>query len=84
MIIHTFGAAFGLAFAWAIGDKANQGEMVKIGNGEDALGTSRHNGTFAMIGPNLLFCFCPSFNASLLDSASAGRTLVNPALSFAA
>ena len=84
MIIHTFGAAFGLALAWAISDKANQGEMVKIGNGEDALGTSRHNGTFAMIGTIFLFCFWPSFNAALLDGASAGRTVVNTSLSIAA
>jgi hypothetical protein len=43
MLIHTFGAAFGLAVAWVIGDAALKGK----GNGESKLGTSRHNGTFA-------------------------------------
>ena len=80
MIIHTFGAAFGLAIAYVIGDKASR----FIGNGEDALGTSRHNGTFAMIGTIFLFCFWPSFNAALLDGASAGRAVVNTTLSISA
>ena len=81
MIIHTFGAAFGLAFAYAFGDKASQ--MIKVGNGEDQLGTSRHNGTFAMIGTIFLFCFWPSFNAALLSGANAGRAVVNTSLSIA-
>ena len=81
MIIHTFGAAFGLAFAYYFGDKAVQ--VCKIGNGEDQLGTSRHNGTFAMIGTIFLFCFWPSFNSALLDGASAGRAVVNTTLSIA-
>ena len=45
-LIHTFGAAFGLAVAVVLGDPAKRG----VGNGESKLGTSRHNGTFAMIG----------------------------------
>jgi ammonium transporter Rh len=83
MLIHTFGASFGLAFAMILGDKASNPAQ-RIGNGEDALGTSRHNGTFAMIGTLFLFCFWPSFNAALLDGASAGRAVINTSLSIAA
>lgn len=57
MVIHCFGAAFGLAFAAALGDAASRAP--RVGNGEDALGTSRHNGTFAIIGTLFLFCFWP-------------------------
>ena len=81
MIIHIFGAAFGLGFAYAFGDKASQ--MNRMGNGEDQLGTSRHNGTFAMIGTIFLFAFWPSFNSALLDGAAAGRAVVNTTLSIA-
>jgi ammonium transporter Rh len=42
MSIHTFGAAFGLAVAYVLGDKAK-----KAGKGPS---TSRHNGTFAFLG----------------------------------
>lgn len=37
MVIHTFGASFGLAFASVLGDKAAKG----AGNGEAVMGTSR-------------------------------------------
>jgi ammonium transporter Rh len=43
MVIHIFGAAFGLAAAAVYGDRALKGE----GNGEAQLGTSRTNGVFA-------------------------------------
>lgn len=80
MVIHCFGAAFGLAFAAAFGDAASH--KPRTGNGEDALGTTRHNGTFAMIGTAFLFCFWPSFNAALLENPSAGRAVVNTMLSI--
>lgn len=62
MLIHIFGAAFGLAVAAALGDAPGKGK----GNGESKLGTSRVAGTTAMIGTLFLFCFWPSFNAALL------------------
>lgn len=80
MIIHVFGAAFGLAFAKAFGDKAKDGED----NAETALDTSKHNGTFAMIGTAFLFCFWPSFNAALLSGAAQQRAVINTVLSISA
>ena len=72
---HTFGAAFGLAAAYAIGDAA----AARAG-GEDKLGTTRHNGTFAMIGTLFLWCFWPSFNAASLSGADAQRAVFNTVL----
>jgi ammonium transporter Rh len=80
MVIHVFGAAFGLAFAAVLGDRALQGQ----GNGERALGTSRHNGTFAMIGTLFLFCFWPSFNGALLANDAQARAAMNTTLSICA
>ena len=79
--IHVFGAAFGLAVAWAIGDRAAASAEA---GGEDKLGTSRHNGTFAMIGTTFLFCFWPSFNAAALSGADQQRAVVNTVLSLCA
>ena len=78
MFIHTFGAAFGLAVAWVYGDEASKGKA----NGESVLGTSRHNGTFAMIGTLFLFCFWPSFNAALVPGAASNRAVINTVLSI--
>ena len=79
MLIHSLGAAFGLAFAYALGDAAAAG----VGNGEAVLSTSRGNGIFAMIGTLFLFLFWPSFNAGLIDDpASAGRAVINTVLSI--
>ena len=80
MIIHVFGAAFGLAFAAAFGDPAARGE----GNGEAKLSTSRHNGTFAMIGTLFLFCFWPSFNGALLSGAAQQRAALATLLAICA
>jgi len=78
MVIHVFGAAFGLAFAAAFGDAPRAAP-----GGEAKLGTTRHNGTFAMIGTVFLFCFWPSFNAALLEDPSAGRAIINTTLAIA-
>jgi ammonium transporter Rh len=59
MYIHTFGAAFGLALSWMLGDKAERGTPEQ----RATIQTSRHNGTFAMIGTLFLYIFWPSFNA---------------------
>ena len=80
MVIHVFGSAFGLAFAYAFGDSALAGR----GNGEASLGTSRHNGTFAMIGTLFLFAFWPSFNGALLADDAQARAAINTTLSICA
>jgi ammonium transporter Rh len=79
MLIHCFGASFGLAMAYTLGDPA-----ARTPGGEDKLGTSRHNGTFAMVGTLFLFCFWPSFNAALLVGAAQHRAVINTVLSISA
>ena len=73
MVIHVFGAAFGLAVAAVIGDKAKAGR----GNGESALGTTRTNGLFAMIGTIILWLYWPSFNAAQTAGAQQARVVIN-------
>ena len=80
--IHTVGAAFGLAVAWGIGDRA---AARAASGGEDKLGTTRHNATFAIVGTLFLFCFWPSFNAAVLPpGADHQRAVVNTVLSICA
>jgi ammonium transporter Rh len=85
MVIHVFGASFGLAFAYVFGDKAaGSAVLPPLGNGEKQLGTSRHNGTFAMIGTLFLFCFWPSFNGALLKGDAQQRAAINTTLAICA
>jgi ammonium transporter Rh len=65
MFIHIFGASTGLALAWMIGDRpAKDGKTPS---------TTRHNGTFAMIGTLFLFLFWPSFNAGKLRARAVSK-----------
>lgn len=72
MLIHVFGAAFGLAVAYMIGDKSKHANPK----------TSLINGTFAMIGTLFLFAFWPSFNAALLTGPGQHRAVVNTVLAI--
>ena len=79
MLIHIFGAAFGLSLAAVVGDKA-----LAIKDGESKLGTTRVQGTFAMIGTLFLFCFWPSFNAATLLGSAQERAVINTTLAICA
>jgi len=76
MVIHTFGAFFGLSVAFfyqgkeAIEDKFNMG----VGNYLSDL--------VSMIGTMFLFCFWPSFNGALGDGAAQHRAYINTYLSI--
>jgi ammonium transporter Rh len=80
MIIHCFGAYFGLACAWALDRK------------QDTKGKSTYNNkgspvtdTMAMVGTLFLFCFWPSFNSALAGQAYPEvqqRTAVNTLLAI--
>jgi len=78
-VIHTFGAAFGLALAYVLGDKPS-----KTPGGLEKLGTNRSNALFAMIGTIVLWAFWPSFNAALLSGSAVSRAVVNTVLSICA
>jgi ammonium transporter Rh len=79
MLIHVFGAAFGLSLAAVVGDKA-----LATKDGEAKLGTTRVQGTFAMIGTLFLFVFWPSFNAATLIGSAQERAVINTTLAICA
>ena len=64
MIIHTFGAYFGLACSAALetGNATRERLYAKYAKLNTA---SKNNDTFAMIGTLFLWCFWPSFNGAL-------------------
>jgi len=78
MVIHTFGAFFGLAMSIQIGMPSSH---------EQVHNTSRYTSDlFAMIGTLFLWMFWPSFNAALVpsDGFRQERAVVNTLLSIAA
>lgn len=76
MVIHAFGAFFGLGVAFfyqpkaAIADKLNMG----VGNYLSDL--------VSMVGTLFLFCFWPSFNGALGDGAAMHRSFINTYLAI--
>lgn len=74
MFIHIFGASCGLAAAWVVGDKAKA-----KGHGPT---TSRHNGTFAMIGTLFLFVFWPLFNGANMIGSAQSRSFFNTTMAI--
>lgn len=84
MVIHTFGAYFGLACSLVLDKKPERKvQLDKEDNQPDATHVSD---TMAMVGTIFLWCFWPSFNAYFGGPASAGglgsRAVVNTYLSL--
>ncbi len=76
MVIHTFGAFFGLAVAFFYQPKA----AIEDKNG---LGHSNYlSDLVSMLGTMFLFCFWPSFNAALGDGAAMHRAIINTYLAI--
>ncbi|OWZ09675.1 Ammonium Transporter (Amt) protein [Phytophthora megakarya] len=78
MVIHTFGAFFGLAVTVMLGVPCEN---------EQVHNTSRyHSDVFAMIGTLFLWMYWPSFNAALVgtDGFQQERAIMNTVLSIAA
>jgi ammonium transporter Rh len=75
MVIHEFGAYFGLAIAWVLRDESQRD------NG--AAKHSRHSDLFAMIGTIFLWVMWPSFNGALAANGPIQqRAIVNTLLSL--
>ena len=80
MVIHLFGAYFGLACSFVLGQK----EDTKNKTHEDETST-RVTDTMAMVGTLFLFCFWPSFNGGLAGLSNpyvAQRAVVNTLISI--
>lgn len=76
MVIHTFGAFFGLSVAVFYQPKKAIADKFGIGVGNYL------SDLVSMIGTLFLFCFWPSFNAALGDGASMHRAVINTYLSI--
>ncbi|KAK6488562.1 ammonium transporter Rh type A-like [Huso huso] len=78
MIIHAFGAYFGLAVARIL-------YRPGLKNGHDNEGSVYHSDLFAMIGTIFLWMFWPSFNSAIADEGEDQyRAVVNTYFSLAA
>ncbi|MFH4976190.1 hypothetical protein AB6A40_002899 [Gnathostoma spinigerum] len=77
MVVHAFGAYFGLAVSFAIADKRQREH--------DNEGSNYNSDVFSMIGALFLWIFWPSFNGALGHPESARhRALINTYLSLVA
>ena len=78
MLIHTFGAYFGLAVAFTMDKKTARNPGSK---NEDSV---YHSDIFAMIGTIFLWLFWPSFNGGLVTGSIRHRAIVNTYYSLSA
>jgi ammonium transporter Rh len=76
MVIHCFGAFFGLAASWVMTPKAAKGPSDNA--------AVYHSDMFAMIGTLFLWMFWPSFNAAFADGDLQNRAVVNTLLALCA
>lgn len=74
MVIHTFGAFFGLAASLVLTPQRAKGISDNA--------AVYHSDIFAMIGTVFLWIFWPSFNAAFADSDAQTRAVVNTLLSL--
>jgi ammonium transporter Rh len=80
MVIHAFGAYFGLAASAALGNKFLKSPLPHSNTPQ----TSRSHSLFSLIGTIFLWLFWPSFNAALAVGADRHRTIINTLLSVCA
>merc|ERR1719201_460568 len=81
MFVHTFGAYFGLAASFALGNKSRDGNYYRD---HKLQRSSKTSDTFPMIGTLFLWLFWPSFNGALAAGASQHRVVINTVLSLCA
>ena len=72
MVVHVFGAYFGLAASWVLGPNAKKARAA----------TSKTNSVTAMIGTLFLFAFWPSFNGAMATGAAQHRVVVNTVIAL--
>lgn len=91
MFVHTFGAYFGLAVSFMIGNAEHLSKQRAAGAAQagqqeestDEAQTSKAASSFAMLGTMILWMFWPSFNGALATGAAQERVFVNTILSIA-
>lgn len=81
MVIHMFGAYFGLAVSWMLGNPAHpKGAQAPVATAT----YTKWSSTGSMIGTIFLWCFWPSFNGALALGAQQHRVVINTVLSISA
>lgn len=78
MLIHVFGAYFGLAASAVLDNEENRKKISRADNK-----ASKDNTTFSLVGTLFLWCFFPSFNAALAGPNVKEVAIVNSYLSLA-
>jgi ammonium transporter Rh len=73
IIIHAFGAYFGLGLAIALTNRRHRGQTVETDDCSDR---------FSMLGSMVLWIFWPSFCCAIVPSADLSRTAINTVLSL--
>ncbi len=77
MVIHAFGAYFGVACAWALGPRSDDVDRKNYAS-------NAASDQFAMVGTLFLWLFWPSFNAATADDSRQARAVINTLLSVCA
>eukprot|EP00450_Noctiluca_scintillans_P013592 CAMPEP_0194491752 /NCGR_PEP_ID=MMETSP0253-20130528/10526_1 /TAXON_ID=2966 /ORGANISM="Noctiluca scintillans" /LENGTH=435 /DNA_ID=CAMNT_0039332525 /DNA_START=255 /DNA_END=1562 /DNA_ORIENTATION=+ len=78
MVIHAFGAYFGLSVSWAWAVRDTKQQTKDRSNNR----SNKQTDTMAMVGTLFLFCFWPSFNGVLAGTNSQDRAILNTYLSI--
>jgi ammonium transporter Rh len=77
IVIHTFGAYFGLAVSFFISNKDNYNKS------EHDNGSTKQSDTLALIGTVFLWMFWPSFNCAIpVNGSQVMRTIINTIMSL--
>uniref|UniRef100_A0A8C1GAG6 Rh family, C glycoprotein a n=1 Tax=Cyprinus carpio TaxID=7962 RepID=A0A8C1GAG6_CYPCA len=78
MVIHTFGAYYGLTISWIL-------YRPKLDHSKNLSGSVYHSDVFAMIGTLFLWMYWPSFNSAIADHGDGQhRAAINTYLALAA
>uniref|UniRef100_A0A8C0XXE7 Rh family, C glycoprotein a n=2 Tax=Cyprinus carpio TaxID=7962 RepID=A0A8C0XXE7_CYPCA len=78
MVIHTFGAYYGLTISWIL-------YRPKLDQSKNLSGSVYHSDVFAMIGTLFLWMYWPSFNSAIADHGDGQhRAAINTYLALAA
>jgi len=74
VVVHTFGAYFGLAASWVLSPPQTKDHKENAAN--------KGSDTFAMIGTIFLWMFWPSFNSALAGPIEQQRCIINTLISI--
>ncbi|EDQ87116.1 uncharacterized protein MONBRDRAFT_38134 [Monosiga brevicollis MX1] len=83
MYVHAFGAYFGLAVSFMLGNSRPTASGKQLHRNNSNNGSSSTSDVFAMIGTLFLFMFWPSFNGALASGSAQHRVVINTVIAIA-